>query len=392
MTDDRRDIARRAAELLENLTEDRLSSIRALVGFDGFIDSIIRIVDRRHSMEPEDFDAIPTILAFADRCAKAAGKSANLEAHILERRFGGNGPLLAASMAALGSRVTYIGAVGCADDHRRLDPIYQPLADLCERVYPIAQAAETDALEFDDGKIMLGKPMSVQQLDWELVTYVVGLDEIREMAQRSSTLGVVNWVMMRGVESIWHGLIHDVLPNLTGPRRRVFIDLCDPAKRTDQDIRRAAELLTEMNRHADVTLGLNRAEAERLAGVLQIAFDTDVPAQSLGSAMAHLASTIRETLGLACCVVHPREGAAGANVDRSAWFEGPFTARPRLSTGAGDHFNGGFAFAQDAGLGLEEALAAGCAVSGAYVRDAQSPSRERLIEFLRDLPESERSG
>jgi sugar/nucleoside kinase (ribokinase family) len=85
--------------------------------------------------------------------------------------------------------------------------------------------------------------------------------------------------------------------------------------------------------------------------------------------------------------VHPREGAAAATADESAWFEGPFTPRPRISTGAGDHFNGGFAVARSLSLPLFESLAAACATSGAYVRDARSPDRERLVEFLRDLPD-----
>jgi hypothetical protein len=38
------------------------------------------------------------------------------------------------------------------------------------------------------------------------------------------------------------------------------------------------------------------------------------------------------------------------------------------------------------GLSLQESLAVGCAVSGAYVRDAESPGRERLVEFLRAMP------
>ena len=101
----------------------------------------------------------------------------------------------------------------------------------------------------------------------------------------------------------------------------------------------------------------------------------------------HAAETIREKLSLDTIVIHPREGAGAANAaGHSAWFEGPFTAHPKLSTGAGDHFNGGFAFAQVNGLTLEESLATGCAVSGAYVRDAQSPTRERLVGFLSDLP------
>jgi len=62
---------------------------------------------------------------------------------------------------------------------------------------------------------------------------------------------------------------------------------------------------------------------------------------------------------------------------------------PRLSTGAGDHFNAGFAFGQVCGLPLDECLATGCGVSGAYVRDAQSPSRDRLIAFLNQLPLAE---
>ena len=43
-------------------------------------------------------------------------------------------------------------------------------------------------------------------------------------------------------------------------------------------------------------------------------------------------------------------------------------------------------FAQAGGLDLAHCLATGCAVSGAYVRDALSPDLDRLIGFLRDLP------
>jgi sugar/nucleoside kinase (ribokinase family) len=62
-------------------------------------------------------------------------------------------------------------------------------------------------------------------------------------------------------------------------------------------------------------------------------------------------------------------------------------AKPRLSTGAGDHFNAGFALAQAAGLPLEECLAVGTATSGAYVRDAESPTLPRLCDMLATLPE-----
>lgn len=378
-----------AAGALGALSADELNAVRAVVGFDGFIDSIIRVVDKRRSMEPEDFAPVTTITGYADRCAAAAGKSTNIELHTVERRFGGNGPLLASAMGGLGASVTFIGAVGSAAGHTMLDPVYQPLADRCTRVYPVAPAGETDALEFDDGKIMLGKPTSVQIVTWAHIKSVVGLDVIRVLFESATTIGIVNWVMLKGVEGIWQGLMDEVFPAISKKRRRVFIDLCDPAKRTDEDLRRAAGILTELNSHADVTLGLNQAEAERIGSVLGVDIYEGPGNQSLGSAMRHAASSIRDRLDIACCVVHPREGAAAADEHHNAWFEGPFTAKPKISTGAGDHFNGGFALAQDLGLGLAQCLAVGCAVSGAYVRDAASPSRERLIEFLTDLPTSQ---
>ena len=199
--------------------------------------------------------------------------------------------------------------------------------------------------------------------------------------------------MMGGVEGIWEGLCRDVLPRIgPGKGRRVFIDLCDPAKRTDLDIRRALALLKTMNSQIPVTLGLNLSEAERISEVLGIDAFGGPANQTQGGAIEGAARSIRAAGGFACVAIHPREGAGAADAaGNSAWFDGPFTTTPRLSTGAGDHFNGGFAFAQALGLPLDECLAAGCAVSGAYVRDAASPTLDRLTGFLRELPGPQRT-
>ncbi|MEM9167901.1 MAG: PfkB family carbohydrate kinase [Planctomycetota bacterium] len=383
----REDIAEAAASRLEAADDDTVRSARALIGFDGFIDSIIRPVDRRRSMKPNDFSRIETIGAFAARCAAAAGKSTNIEMQIAERRFGGNGPLMAGAMGCLGAGVTYIGAVGQSDAPTRLNPIYAPLAQRCSRVVPVAPAAETDAIEFQDGKIMLGKPANVQSVTWGRLVDCVGLETLVAEAESATTIAVVNWVMMAGVEGIWRGLIDDVVPRLTpGTARTVFVDLCDPAKRTDADIERALGLLSELSSAIPVTLGLNQAEAERISAVLGVDIDDGPGVASPGDAMRHAAESIRALVGLGCCVVHPREGAAAATADGSAWFDGPFTRSPVLSTGAGDHFNGGFALARALGCDLDESLAVACTTSGAYVRDAVSPGRPRVIAFLRDLP------
>jgi len=281
--------------------------------------------------------------------------------------------------------------VALQDDWNRVDPIYKPFAERCERVIPICPPGLTDALEFEDGKIMLGKPENVQRITWDLVKQTLGLETLIEMFEKVTLISVVNWTLVAGVEGIWQGLCSDIFPKLTpNPDRKLFLDLSDPAKRTDDDITRAMGLIQQLQQHIPVTLGLNLAESGRIAQVIGIEVYDDEHNQALASMVPQAATRIREKLGLSCIVIHQHTGAGGANDQgESGWFAGPYTRKPRISTGAGDHFGGGFSFAQSVGLDLEQCLAAACGVAGAYVRDAKSPSRDRLVEFLRDLPAPE---
>lgn len=381
-------LAQRAADALEAICPETTAALRSLVGFDGFVDSIIHVVDQRHSMRQDDYKRIRTIPEFAARCGAAANRSANIELVVTDTRYGGNGPLLSSALGALGSPVTYIGAVSTEDDWEKVDPIYQPFVDKCDRVIPLCPPGRTDALEFEDGKIMLGKPESVQLVTWDRIKEVVGLETLVDMIDAVKLISVVNWTLVGGVEGIWDGLCADVFPKLSDAhQRRIFIDLSDPAKRTDDDIVRAMGKISTLQRHMPVTLGLNLAESGRVARVIGVEAYDDEHNRTLEGMVPEAAELIRAKLGLDCVVIHQHTGAGGANAGgESHWFTGPYTRKPRISTGAGDHFGGGFSFAQMAGLGLGESLAAACGVAGAYVRDAASPTRKRLIEFLRDLP------
>ncbi|CAN0585623.1 unnamed protein product, partial [Laminaria digitata] len=210
---------------------------------------------------------------------------------------------------------------------------------------------------------------------------VVGLERIIELIEDVRLISVVNWTLAGGVEGIWEGLCREVFPKLSDKHpRRIFIDLSDPAKRTDDDIERAMGKISALQKYMPVTLGLNLAESGRVARVIGVEAYDDDHNRTLSSMVPEAAELIRSELGLDCVVIHQHTGAGGANAaGESCWFSGPYTRRPRISTGAGDHFGGGFSFAQMGGLGLGESLAAACGVAGAYVRDAASPSRTRLI-------------
>ena len=84
-------------------------------------------------------------------------------------------------------------------------------------------------------------------------------------------------------------------------------------------------------------------------------------------------------------VIHPIQYAAGADAQGEAFVNGPFTAKPKISTGAGDHFNAGFVIGRLLGLGVAHSLQLAVAASGFYVRHAVSPNREQLVRFLQTL-------
>jgi sugar/nucleoside kinase (ribokinase family) len=180
---------------------------------------------------------------------------------------------------------------------------------------------------------------------------------------------------------IWAKLLDEVIPNHERHSRKLFIDLADPEKRTHDDILDALKLLTRFQDQVDVILGLNLKESTEIADVLGLPGKSDPE-----GAIEENARAIREKLNLACVVIHPRRGAAAATEDESAKFAGPFVKQPKISTGAGDHFNAGFCLGRVLGFSLEESLCSGVSTSGYYVRSAESPSATQLAEFIKQLP------
>jgi hypothetical protein len=292
-------------------------------------------------------------------------------------KLGGNGPIMANALASAGLGVTYVGNLG----YPTLHPVFQDLARQAT-VISIGEPGHTDALEFDDGKVMLGKYMSMNDVNWEnIVARVGGEERLTGLMQQAKLVAVVNWTMLPHMSQIWAKLLDRGVPNRDGGQRIFFVDLCDPEKRNPADIQEAMELLTRFQRQVDVILGLNLKEAGEISQVLGIPISGDPEAMIEPTARA-----IREKLALACVVVHPRRGAAAATAGSSASFAGPFVQQPKISTGAGDHFNAGFCLGRMLGFGLEESLCTGVATSGYYVRTAQSPNAKELAEFVAQLP------
>jgi sugar/nucleoside kinase (ribokinase family) len=363
-------------------TADRLSQAasglttkHALLGFDGFVDEIVRVVDKRQSQQ--EYSAISTLSKFSERVAEAAGKSANFELVVEKRKIGGNGPIMANALATLGVQVTYIGNLG----HPTIHPAFEDFATRA-RIISIAEPCHTDALEFEDGKLMLGKLEPLNEITYENLQQHVGEQKLQKLFDQASLAGLVNWTMTSAMPDIWRNFLENVCPHMPEmPHRLVFFDLADPAKRLPGDILEALEWIGRFQKYFNVILGLNEKESMEIANVLGIHLKDSSP-----KALEELAVALRDRLQIHIVVIHPLQFACAASSAASARVGGPWDPKPLISTGAGDHFNAGFCIGSLLQLPLDACLLTGVTTSGFYVRTAKSPTIDELVHFLRNWP------
>ncbi|MDQ3621858.1 MAG: PfkB family carbohydrate kinase [Verrucomicrobiota bacterium] len=352
---------------------NKLSRFKVLVGLDGFVDTILHVVKQRDSATT--FTRMDLMREFATRIGAAAGHSANFEFVTQMVKLGGNGPIMANALGSYGTPVTYLGNLGAPCIH----PVFDEFAKRA-RVISIAEPGYTDAIEFDDGKLMFGKHESLKEVNWANLTRHVPEAQLLEIFSASSLIALVNWTMLTHMTAIWQKIATGIAPRLEGERRWLFIDLADPAKRPREDIAAALEQITGFEKYFRVVLGVNLAESRQVGHVLGIA----PPNEVLDEVTGH-AARLQEALKISTVVVHPTQFAAAADASGATYVEGSFTDKPKITTGAGDHFNAGFCIGRLVGLDLAGSLQIGVATSGFYVRQARSPRLEDLKKFLQTL-------
>ncbi|MBI2948279.1 MAG: hypothetical protein HYY23_11590, partial [Verrucomicrobia bacterium] len=308
----------------------RAAQLSVFAGLDGFVDEIVHVVDKRDSAE--SYQRIPSIGHLGERIKAAAGKSTNIELVNQRTKLGGNGPILSNALASFGLKVIYVGALGYPTIH----PVFAGFCKHAE-VYSIAEPGHTDALEFDDGKLMLTKSIQLKEVNWANIQERFGRDRFRQYFTNADLVAFVNWTMIPYMTDLWEALQRELCPTLRGRRRLMFFDLADPEKRLVNDIARALEFVGRFQEYFDVILGLNEKESLELMKVLGIK-----PKAATPEGLSELASEIVRILEINTLVIHPTRYALAANKEGAQVVEGPYISKPLITTGAGDHFNSGF--------------------------------------------------
>jgi hypothetical protein len=369
---DRSELCRTAAAALRAVPASFKPEV--VVGFDGFVDSIIDVVETRES--PTEYQAFASIAAYGKKVNDAAGKSTAFELVVRQQKIGGNGPIMANALCSYDFAVTAVGVLGGEAVH----PAFQPLAQRARKVVNLGPNCATDALEFHDGKLMMVKPAGLDAVTYDtLLKKAGGVAGVKELFKSPKGIATVNWTMTLGMTEMWRRFAAEILPGLRSDRPLWFIDLADPAKRTREDIRLGLEAMKELAKHADVVLGLNELECRQIIGVLGLEWPQIKPEWE---AAREACVQIRAKTGLSRVMCHLVKSSAVAWDGGSAGADGFFEPKPLITTGAGDHFNAGFVSGLLAGIPPAQCLQIGGATSGYYVRTGISPSRAQVCEFL----------
>ncbi|WP_300903096.1 hypothetical protein [uncultured Clostridium sp.] len=362
--------------LINHLKKHQDTNIKAVMGFDGFVDQILHVVKTR--TDANNYIRMETLKEFGDFISKAAGLSANIEFIPIKNKLGGNGPIMSNALSNYNLDVTYIGAVG-------EDSINKVFNEMSKKstVINISNPGLTDAVEFLDGKLMIGKRECLKDVNWKRIKEKIGIKELTSLFSNAKLVGLENWTMLPYMTEIWNGLINEVLLNInTNFDKYIFFDLADPENRLKDDILEALSVMKKFSSKFKVILGLNEKEAFEIGEVL------DISSKTKKLSLEDLIKSIAKKLDIYCLVVHPVKEAFAVCDNKLYHTLGPYEPNPKLTTGAGDNFNAGFCFGKSIGLSTQLSLVLGTATSGYYVRNSKSPTLENIINFLNDWKEN----
>jgi sugar/nucleoside kinase (ribokinase family) len=214
---------------------------------------------------------------------------------------------------------------------------------------------------------------------WENIQSRFGREKFAAKFGGADLVGFVNWTMLPYMSDLWQAILREVCPAMKGRRRVLFFDLADPEKRTRLDILRALDLIGQFEKYFNVVLGLNEKEAHEIGEVFGLR-----PKSAEPESLAELGLEVAAKLNIGTLVIHPVACALAVSGGKVDLVDGPYVAKPLITTGAGDHFNSGFCLGKLLGLSNAMSLLTGVATSGYYVRTGQSPSIAQVANMMTD--------
>ncbi|WP_424005326.1 PfkB family carbohydrate kinase (plasmid) [Haloarcula salina] len=354
-----------AAACRENLPSAP-SGGNVVFGFDGFVDNVRQAGTNAGAA---DSDRITTLREFGEEIvtSAAADSSLSISWERQGQRTGGHVSHLSRAYQTLGFDPTLVGM--CGDPVR---DIFEQEFEACT-LYSLGDPGITDAIEFDDGKLMLMENGGAATLDWETIRSRVGIETLVDELDGAKLLGIGYWAVMPGMAGILDGLRETVFPKLTDPPERVLLD---PANIRELDPEILESIVAATRRLADevdVTVSANRYETKELAAVLGAHTSDELVAD---------ARVAFDSLAVDRFVGHSVTESVVVSDDGTTSVRVAPVESPELTTSAGDHFNAGLSLGLVEGLPEAAAVALGNALAREFVRTGETPSYEDVVSAV----------
>ncbi|WP_298016394.1 hypothetical protein [uncultured Dysosmobacter sp.] len=301
---------------------------RLTVGFDGFADTIVRPLRQAPApnIPPQPFE---TIREFGEYLAAKAEKSCSVELRSQGRQLGGNLPFLSRAAGQMGLDVSCIGMLG---DPGAPDPLF---ASMPCKLYPFAPPGQSTCMEFNDGKVLLSADCELPGDPWEIVLQATD-GQAPGLFQDADLIALLNWSELSFAHRLWEKVLEVVRAASPDKTRFAFFDLCDVSRRSAGELDAVLRLIGAFSTLRTGILSLNENEALAAARQLLSPDITDPAA---------IASALRDTYAVDEVIVHTIRDTALVTPRGTVRLPTDFVAHPRISTGAGDHFNAASCFA-----------------------------------------------
>lgn len=335
-------------------------------GFDGYVDNVRRAGTNAGA---SDSDRITTLSEFGEEIVTSAAADSSLsiswERH--GQRTGGHVSHLSRAYQTLGFEPTLVGM--CGDPVR---DIFEQEFEACT-LYSLGDPGITDAIEFDDGKLMLMENGGAATLDWETIRSRVGVETLVDELEGAKLLGIGYWAVMPEMAEILDGLRETVFPELSAPPEHVLLD---PANIRELDREILESIVSATGRLADevdVTVSANRYETKELAAALGGHTSDELEAD---------AAVAFDSLDVDRFVGHSVDESVVVSDDGTTSVRVTPVESPELTTSAGDHFNAGLSLGLVEGVPETAAVVLGNALAREFVRTGETPTYDDVVSAV----------
>jgi len=356
------------AAISVQLNQNKTVNANALLGFDACIDNIVKVVKGHNDNAGSVYFSSSN--EFGEFLTGLENRSSGVELHTKLSKTGGNMVITANALGNLGISIDCIGTFGFPE----ILPVFRTMSGNCS-LTTVGETITATALEFNASKVIMFDPGPYNELTWEGIKEVLGIERIIQLFSAKQLVSFLNWSEIENTSQIWEGIIEDVLPKVatTGPKPYFFTDFSDCSRRSEKEIQFAIDLLGRFRDYFKVVVSFNRNEAKLIAMALGLSTECS-DEEFIRSLFGSVNSDI--------VYIHRTEDALafdGLVYEKYSTF---YCKEPKILTGGGDNFNAGVCYSMLRKLDLLQSLIVANAVSGYYVRTAISPDVDNLLDFL----------